>query len=223
MMDSSISFLQSKATVMPCWRRSTFLLHLLLFCSNINALSTSKTNSNNIMSKNVRIELFFKTNQELKERVSWLQKQHGVTAFNLVNKHADDPLHEWVDIIREQCKAKVDISVHYSLKFQKVKRKTPVEHYVKFQSFLQNHRATEVLLVSGSIKSDVWNSAVALQKLTKDSADNKDMVAVAYNPFFPDQRIVTRSVEPWKPNSRREKSRKCTCSLGPTWRCWKRR
>jgi deoxyribodipyrimidine photo-lyase len=106
----------------------------------------------------------------------------------LVNKHSDDPLHEWVDIIREQCKAKVDISVHYSLKFQKVKRKTPVEHYDKLQSFLQKHRATEVLLVSGSIKTGEWNAAVALQKLAKDSTQNKHKVAVAYNPFFPDQK-----------------------------------
>jgi hypothetical protein len=187
MLACSTLFLQSKeirytARVMP-WRRPTFLLHLLLFSSNISALSTAGTNS--MLYKNVRIELFFKTNQELKERVSWLQKQHGVTAFNLVNKHADDPLHEWVDIIREQCKAKVDISVHYSLKFQKVKRKTPVEHYDKLKSFLQSHRATEVLLVSGSIKSDAWNSAVALQKLTQESVEHKHRVAVAYNPFFP--------------------------------------
>jgi deoxyribodipyrimidine photolyase len=172
-------------------RRPTFLLYLFLFCSNVNALSTTGTNSNSMsLFKNVRIELFFKTNQELKERVSWLQKQHGITAFNLVNKHDADPLHEWVDIIREQCKAKVDISVHYSLKFQKVKRKTPVEHYDKLQSFLQNHRATEVLLVSGSIKTDAWNSAVAIQKLTQnqDSVEHKHRVAVAYNPFLPDKK-----------------------------------
>jgi hypothetical protein len=45
-----------------------------------------------------------------------------------------------------------------------------------------------VLLVSGSIKTNEWNAAVALQKLTKDSAESKHKVAVAYNPFFPDQK-----------------------------------
>jgi hypothetical protein len=167
--------------------KSTVLLYLFLFFSNVDALSTAGTSSQSMSFKNIRIELYFKTKQELKERVSWLQKQHGITAFNLVNHRDDDRLHEWVDIIREQCQAKVDISVHYSLKFQKVKRKTPVEHYNKLQSFLESHRATEVLLVSGSIKSDVWNSAIALQKLTQDSTiEHKQRVAVAYNPFLPD-------------------------------------
>lgn len=140
----------------------------------------------NIMSHhdNVRVDLFFKSSDELKKRVTWLVSQ-DVKAFNVVNKHKDDSLVDWASQIRSVC-PDADVCVHYALKNQKVSRGSPRDHFQKLQKFWSSLPSEHtILLVSGSQSTEEWNSAVALQKLKEVRSDRK--VAVAYNPFFPDQ------------------------------------
>jgi deoxyribodipyrimidine photolyase len=136
-----------------------------------------------------RVELFFQSPQDLRDRIHFL-KSKGVNAFNLVNKHRSDPVLEWVDIIRQECAddadADFDICAHYSLKYNKVPRKGVEQHAELLQNFLEQSKASEILLVSGSGgKSNVWNTVQALQYIPKDYCGK---VAVAYNPYFPDPR-----------------------------------
>ena len=80
-------------------------------------LSTSSSTTN-VMSKHHRVELFFKNQSELIERVRFLRDGYGISRFNLVNKNRAEPLASWVQTIRKEY-PESDISVHYSLKYNK--------------------------------------------------------------------------------------------------------
>ena len=100
----------------------------------------------------LRIELFFKTKEDLKGRIQLLSK-YGISSFNLVNKSRQDTMEEWVDTILQQFDTDnlenttekgnhsiCSICAHYSLKFNKaVSRKGRDDaSYNKFISFLQS-------------------------------------------------------------------------------------
>jgi deoxyribodipyrimidine photolyase len=124
-----------------------------------------------------RVELFFKSPQDLRERIKFLHS-HGIQAFNLVNKNRADTMVEWVDCIREEI-PDADICAHYSLKYNKVARKGVKEHSTLLQEFTKSCRADEILIISGSGNKTGWNTVEALKHLSGTKA------AVAYNPFFP--------------------------------------
>lgn len=152
----------------------------------------------------VRIELFFKDVPDLKDRVSWLASR-GYRSFNVVNKNGSDDLLKWKKAIQQpqqqeqesggekinddkEKKKKVDVCLHYSLKYQKVRRGTLQQNLDRLQDFLQNvdgdGESTELLLVSGSTCTKEWNTLNVLQQELESTKNRK--FAVAYNPFFPD-------------------------------------
>jgi deoxyribodipyrimidine photo-lyase len=134
-----------------------------------------------------RVELFFKNPADLRERVRFLKSQYGIGAFNLVNKNQQDALQEWVTCIREEL-PEADICVHYSLKYNKIARKGPEANAARFQAFAEECRANEILVISGGGKKTMaWNTVTALQAVQGQVPDDKQ-VAVAYNPYFPDDR-----------------------------------
>eukprot|EP00429_Kryptoperidinium_foliaceum_P010893 CAMPEP_0176002174 /NCGR_PEP_ID=MMETSP0120_2-20121206/510_1 /TAXON_ID=160619 /ORGANISM="Kryptoperidinium foliaceum, Strain CCMP 1326" /LENGTH=277 /DNA_ID=CAMNT_0017334753 /DNA_START=185 /DNA_END=1016 /DNA_ORIENTATION=+ len=131
-----------------------------------------------------RIELFFKNSSDLRERVKFL-RSNGFNAFNLVNKNQKDNIHEWVNCIQDELGSDdVDICAHYSLKYNKVPRKGIQEHSQLLKEFFDTTTADEILFVSGSGKKAPWNTLCALEAVG-DHPNKK--VAVAYNPYFPDQ------------------------------------
>jgi hypothetical protein len=71
---------------------------------------------------------------------------------------------EWVDCIRGQF-PDADIRAHDSLKYNKVARKGVEEHSNLLQEFAKICRADEILMISGSGKKTVWNTAEALKYL----------------------------------------------------------
>ena len=71
--------------------------------------------------KEARIELFFSSLPQLRERIRLLQS-HGYAKFNLVNKNAQDTLAKWTEAIQDECPG-ADVCAHYSLKYNKVARK----------------------------------------------------------------------------------------------------
>lgn len=163
-------------------------------------LSTTKLSreSTTIVSKslhqNNRVELFFKTNDDLRKRIQFL-KSHGFEAFNLVNKHKTDNMNEYVNCIRKEF-PEAHICSHYSLKYQKLARKNNLEQKQKLVSHLEYSKADEHLIISGSGKKVSWNTLEALKLKIKSSPfdtegtatspKNKDhTIAIAYNPYFP--------------------------------------
>ena len=80
--------------------------------------TTSASTTNNVMMSKHRVELFFKNQSELIDRVRFLRDGYGISRFNLVNKNKAEPLSSWVQIIRNEY-PESDISVHYSLKYNK--------------------------------------------------------------------------------------------------------
>jgi len=133
-----------------------------------------------------RIELFFKSPAELQDRVRFLRSS-GVSSFNLVNKDKRDDMAGWIDTIREVY-PEADISAHYSLKHNKVPRKGLEEHKALWLENLEQSRADEILMVSGSGPKKQWNALAALDAL-RDAGENcpHPKIAVAYNPYFPSE------------------------------------
>lgn len=140
----------------------------------------------------VRVELFFKTKSELKDRVKFLC-DNGVTAFNIVNKDKKDALEDWCAVIAEQAPDS-SVSSHWSVKYNKVADRNGGDDatYEKFSSFVNSIAGDEVLLISGSGEKKSMNSVEALKRLQQDRSvqpppDDAARICVAYNPFFPNE------------------------------------
>jgi len=142
-----------------------------------------------------RVELFFKSPSELKDRIRFL-RSFGISSFNLVNKDKKDKMDTWVNSIREVY-PDADICAHYSLKHNKVPRKGIESHKELLLESLKHSNADEILLISGSGDKKAWNAVEALNAVSK--ANNRSQTAtvdttlhpkmtVAYNPYFPSQR-----------------------------------
>jgi hypothetical protein len=65
----------------------------------------------------MRVELFFKTIEELELLADFLNSTSAISSVNLTNKHKDDPMGDWVKILREKCPA-IDVCPHFSIKAQ---------------------------------------------------------------------------------------------------------
>jgi len=135
--------------------------------------------------KQPRIELFFKTNTELRERVRLLAAA-GFTDFSLVNKREGDPLLEWIDT----CLAEVPTSTvcaHYSIKYNRDKGGAN-QTFRRFSAFLQTlgqcnyGTRAEVLLISGSGPKTPLSAVECLEKLSHNPLHPP--LGVAFNPYF---------------------------------------
>jgi hypothetical protein len=150
-----------------------------------------------------RIELFFKTNAELKERVRFLASR-GYKSYSLVNKNKDDKTLEW-------CKAAMgevpgaSVCVHYSLKYNKAGgRKPPADQaealsYGMFRKHLDKMKSmglgdgAETLLISGSGPKAPLDSVKCLQLLGKDVSTPQascERIGVAFNPYILDEKLA---------------------------------
>lgn len=157
---------------------------------------------------NLRIELFFRNIDDLKERVKFLASK-GVKSFNIVNKSNRDELVNWRNIIREEIPDS-DICLHYSLKYNKCRRKdgaflllTELLDGMSSQSPMEESESThhtidggkdEVLIITGSGPKGKLNSVTAIERLGLrergelnflKSNHSVTKVAIAFNPFFP--------------------------------------
>ena len=141
----------------------------------------------NINKSDVRIELFFQSPDDLRDRIQFLSSK-GYKAFNIVNKNNRDTLIDWVDIVREASdeETSTSICVHYSAKYNKSRQKNGA--FEKFHEFIdemknkQGHN--EVLLITGSGDQGKFNSLSGLESLQERTITP---IAVAFNPFFPEK------------------------------------
>ena len=175
-----------------------------------SAEKASITGNNNPTPKEARIELFFSSLPQLRDRVRLLQS-HGYTKFNLVNKNAQDTLLEWTQAIQDECPG-ANVCAHYSLKYNKVARQGNDAHLsllieefgtqdAKGEMDDKGVSVQEILLVSGghspSKPRPKWNTVEALEKLVKLKVDRHMLpdISVAYNPYIPEATQQTEETQ----------------------------
>lgn len=169
--------------------------------SSSNPLETS--NDCESQQENQRIELFFTTLQQLRDRIGLLQK-HGYHAFNLLDKDKDDSLLDWAATIKEELPS-AHVCAHYFLELNRGagNNEGTDAHVARLRDFLKQakrQQVDEVLIVSGSHeeKRSGWNTVVALEQLkvqTKLKFLDKVKLAVAFNPYIEDRSVQQKEVE----------------------------
>ncbi|KAJ1446324.1 hypothetical protein M885DRAFT_625356 [Pelagophyceae sp. CCMP2097] len=139
-----------------------------------------------------RIELFFKSDSELRQRVRFLSEA-GFDRFNVVHKDKRDTLAAWVATILEEC-PRADVCAHLSVKNLRVPRdtKTGDATFAAFKARIAELAAldgVEVLVVSGSRAAAPFDSASILERLGAEDAREpsgapRPKVGVAFNPYL---------------------------------------
>ena len=164
---------------------SHWLRFFVFFPIVFTAAMTTKIRNGRMPSAAGRIELFFKSPSELKDRVR-LFRSNDISAFNLVNKDKKDDMEAWIGLIREVY-PDADISAHYSLKHNKVPRKGIEQHAELWLKNLERSNADEILMISGGGDKKAWNTVEALKATNGGSSSTSatPKIAVAYNPYFP--------------------------------------
>ena len=143
-----------------------------------------------------RIELFFKTEVELRERVRMLSAQ-GFSRFSLVNKNNDDPVVQWLDTCLSEV-PNASVCAHYSLKYNRGKTGADAA-FGRFSEHLralserfnrsEHGERVEVLLISGSGAKAPLDTVSCLEKLARQHSRNRTKIShaavgVAYNPYL---------------------------------------
>ena len=136
---------------------------------------------------NIRIEISFKSFDELREILSFYQK-NNLYKINIPCKNSlkKDFLLEAIKIAREEF-PNIDIIPHFSIlhEFKRNRIKTQSSFY-NFLQFIKNLGCKEILLVSGSQKRSTLDSVSALEMLkTNNFCSNNDIfIGVAFNPYL---------------------------------------
>ena len=186
-----------RLNIVSVWANIIIFVRLFNILKTTNSLSSSNSmsktvsqNDSNTINSSIRIELFFQSSDDLRQRVKFLSSE-GFTSYNIVNKNNRDTLLQWVDTIREEVPTS-HICVHYSAKYNKSRQKDGAFH--NFEQFMKDMDArqedcesdrsnNEVLLISGSGDKPKFNSLTGLQRLS--TKITKTSIAVAFNPFMP--------------------------------------
>ena len=139
-----------------------------------------------------RIELFFKSDTELRERVRLLSAE-GFAAFSLVNKNNDDRMLEWLDACLAEA-PDASVCVHYSLKYNKNKAGADASFglfsaHLKALDTRGYGKRAEVLLISGSGPKTPLDTVACLEKLARERSAEEGLtkVGVAFNPYYEDK------------------------------------
>lgn len=165
--------------------RCKILTAVVLVSASLTAKSLSSSTMPKSKNKNVRVELFFKDEEELRQRIRFLSSK-GIKSFNLVNKNTRDKLQEWVEAVHDEIPDS-SVCVHYSAKYNKSRQQDGALSL--FQCFMQDmdqkEGDSEVLLITGSGDKGKFNSLSGLQRI---QSPYSTPIAVAFNPFFPDSK-----------------------------------
>ncbi|KAF6259167.1 hypothetical protein COO60DRAFT_1700999 [Scenedesmus sp. NREL 46B-D3] len=170
-----------------------------------------------------RLELFFKSQQELQAQLPFLQS-HGITRVNLTNKSNDDQLLQSASLLQANLPG-LDLCVHYSLKYNY--SRSPAATLAKLQGFHDNlqrmftqerqgetqrssqgqrqqqqQQQCHVLLVSGGGKKKVFDTVAALQQLAQQQQQQQlAAAAAAGQPASKRPRTAASSAAPAVANS----------------------
>ena len=138
---------------------------------------------------NIRIEISFKSFDELRNILSFYQR-NNLYKINIPCKNSlkKDFLLESIRIIRVEF-PNIDIIPHFSIQHEfKKNRINTQDSFLKFLQYVKYLGCKEVLLVSGSQKRSTFDSVSALYMLKENPLFfNQDIsIGVAFNPYLPD-------------------------------------
>ena len=136
---------------------------------------------------NIRIEISFKSLDELRKILSFYQK-NNLYKINIPCKNGlkNDFLLKSIKISREEF-PHIDIIPHFSILHQfKRNRNNTYAYLLKFLNFIKNQGCKEFLLVSGSQKRSTLDSVSALDMLEGNNffSNNDICIGVAFNPYL---------------------------------------
>lgn len=135
-----------------------------------------------------RLELFFKTEEDLRAQLPFLKSCHGryFEGVNVTNKSKNDDLLRSLRTLRQAIPT-LDVCLHVSLKYQPAPRGRDVfEHRIApLMSALDSDelRGCSVLLVNGSGPKRKVDTIATLKRLSK--YNNGTPLFVAFNPYLP--------------------------------------
>jgi hypothetical protein len=135
-----------------------------------------------------RLELFFKTVDDLRAQIPLLKSCHQeyFEGVNITNKSKNDDLVRSLKVLRQEIPT-LNICLHVSLKYQPAPRgHDPFEHrIVPLMNALNSDelRGCSVLLVNGSGPKRKLDTIATLKRLS--STDNCTPMFVAFNPYLP--------------------------------------
>eukprot|EP00775_Hariotina_reticulata_P012875 gene12875-13001_t len=146
------------------------MAHLLQRPAAATALPAITTAARSTQNYNWRLELFFKSHEELQRQLPFLQK-HGIRKVNLTNKIDKDDLLASVKLLQAAI-PDLDVCVHYSIKYNY--DRTPSGHLEKGASARSRKRPAA--------------SGVRPNTSVGSSGSQLPSLAVAFNPYLPDER-----------------------------------
>jgi hypothetical protein len=91
------------------------MAHVLQMSAAAAAMSSATTAARSSRHQNWRLELFFKSQEELQRQLPFLQR-HGICRVNLTNKTDKDDLLSSVKLLQTAI-PDLDVCVHYSIKY----------------------------------------------------------------------------------------------------------
>ena len=135
----------------------------------------------------VRIEISFKSYEELRLRLSFFQKNNlykiNIPCKNNIKK---DFLLNSIKISKEEF-PDIDIIPHFSIQHEfKRNRINTLNSFIKFLQFIKRFGCNEVLLISGTQKRSTLNSVSTLTYLNEHTFYSKTnfSIGVAFNPYL---------------------------------------
>jgi hypothetical protein len=135
-----------------------------------------------------RLELFFKTVDDLRAQIPFLKSCHQgyFEGVNITNKSKNDDLVRSLKVLRQEMPT-LNVCLHISLKHQPAPRgKDPFEHrIIPLMNALNSDElhGCSVLLVNGSGPKRKLDTIATLKRLS--STDNCTPIFVAFNPYLP--------------------------------------
>ncbi len=137
---------------------------------------------------NIRIEISFKSFDELRKTLSFYQR-NNLYKINIPCKNSlkKDFLLKSIEIAKDEF-PNIDIIPHFSIlhEFKRNRNNTQVS-FIKFMQAVKYYGCKEVLLVSGSQKRSTLDSITALYMIKDNSLFlNQDIsIGVVFNPYLP--------------------------------------
>jgi len=138
--------------------------------------------------KNLRMEISFKSLDELRTILSFYQR-NNLYKINIPCKNSlkKEFLLSSIRISREEFPT-IDIIPHFSIlhEFRRNKHNTQ-DSFFEFINFIKSYGCQEVLLVSGSQKRSTLDSVLSLSCLNENPLFNSQdiSIGVAFNPYLP--------------------------------------
>ncbi len=137
---------------------------------------------------NLRIEISFKSFDELRETLSFYQR-NNINKINIPCKNnlKNDFLLDAIRIVKEEY-PNIDIIPHFSILHEfKKNRINTLDSLINFLQTLNNLGCNHVLLVSGSQKRITLDSVSALSMIKANTLFFNDniLIGVAFNPYLP--------------------------------------